>query len=182
MFRGRHLTRLMTCLLVLLVADCGRQGFEGGGGGGDTQTASVSIVINESPNGGLATTFAGLWFGETDPFPSVDAVDAGDTQAWGEVDSISIPLSGPSVGVFSFPTVNGLQIGLWKFEVNLTLAHLSGTLLGNAPCKVVLIPGNNVITFVEQLSGDQPTLTSQSCSPTTIVYGGPRPKWPPAKR
>jgi len=165
-----HMTGLLSCLVFLVLANCGRQAFQVQSGG--SSTASVIIVIAENPNGGLATTFDALWLGQTNPFPSVDTVDPGVTQAWGS-QTITIP----ATGRFSFPVATGLQATSWTFEVNLTLAHLSGTLLGNTVCTVTLYSSStNIITFTEQV--DQSGHPYLTCS---APVGSARPKWPPSK-
>jgi hypothetical protein len=172
MIGGRHMTRLhmtgfLSCLVFLLLANCGRQGFQSQSGG--SSTASVLIVIAENPNGELVTTFDALWLGKT---TSVDTVDPGATQAWG-----SQTITMPATGQFSFPVVTGLQVGSWTFEGNLTLGHLSGTPLGNTVCTVTLYSSNtNIITFTVQL--DQSGHSYLTCS---APVGSARPKWPPSK-
>jgi len=168
MIRGRHIATLATSLVLLLLADCGRQAFVPAG---PEPPASLTIIIKESPNGGLTTSFSSLWLAQTNPFPSVDTVDPGATQAWEQA-----AIQMPAYGEFDFPTMSGLQVGSWTVQV---VNSVGVTSIGNSgPFNFELYSGaNTTIICTEQLNAQgQPGLTCAT------AYGGARPKWPPPKR
>ena len=154
MFRGRHLTRLLTCLLVLLGAGCGRSAFE------PAPPASLSITVK-----GLypPERYELIWIGQTPPLPAIPSSQASDSE--------TVPQEETS---YTFPTRGGLQLGSWS--LGLTVIDPAGTqiiLAGTCPSQE-LSSGANYVTITVSLSAQ-----SFSCS---SPHGGARPVWPPAKR
>ncbi len=164
MFCGRHLTRFMTCLLVLLVAGCGPPSVTNLG------PASVTIVVDLPPP---QQSYTVLWFGVTSSSPSGPG---NNTQAW-NTKSVSADHYHNAI---TFKQSNGLQPGSWLLQVIVTQGEPGSFYISTdeyKPCQKNLSAGTNTTVIFTVQPGTPDILV---CSPPAI--GGARPAWPPPKR